>query len=131
METLPASGGEVEFWTRNIQKPTGPNTSGAPHEYIITRVTGDGIYRLLIMSMWQRNPRIHFDGDGGHTFRDGLFSQPLPGPSHWRVASDRTRLWIELDGKEIWSKSGNYYIDEAIMGGYRNRGFIGEWSEAN
>ncbi|MDP8234962.1 MAG: hypothetical protein P9M08_01110 [Candidatus Erginobacter occultus] len=127
--TFEVENGVFEFWTRNIRKPSSPNYGGM-YEYIICRLNGENINRLLICSMYDRSPRIDLDWGGGYRFVDGLFQQPLPGPSHWRVASDRTRIWIELDGREIWSESGQYWIEEAIMCGYAERGFLGEWSSA-
>ena len=125
--TYPVSGGSFQFWTRNIRQPTTTNRPG-DYEYIIVRLGGEHISRLLVMSMYARNPRISLDWGGGHRFVDGRFSQPLPGPSHWRVASDRSSIWIELDGREIWRESGRaYWITSATMGGYARRGFLGEW----
>lgn len=126
VKTFPVSGGVFEFMTRNIRKPTTYNKPG-DHEYIIVRLTGDGMERLLIMTMYARPARIFLDG----AITDNRFEQPLPGPSHWRVSSNRSRMWIELDGREIWSRSGPYYIKQAIMAGYDRRGFLGEWAVEN
>lgn len=126
--TISARNGVVEFWTRNIREPQRPQPGRGDYEYIIALVHGEGINRLLVMTMYARRPRISLDWVGaGHRFRDGLFSQPLPGPSHWKVASDRSRIWIELDGRKIWEETGRYFVTSATMGGYRGRGFLGEW----
>lgn len=124
LRTNRAENGVVEFWTRNILAPTRPQPARGDYEYILALVQGEGFERLLIMSMYARQPRISMSG---HRFRDGLFPQPLPGPSHWRVISDRATIRIELDGREIWRESGRYWITQAVMGGYHGRGFLGEY----
>jgi len=131
LDTIQGSGGAVEFWTRNITVPQRPNDDGG-YEYIIARVTGRGIRRLLIMSMFARPTRLLLERSDGtySSLIQHTFLQPLPGPSHWRVIGDGSRLWIELDGKEIWHECGNYRVENAIMTGYPRRGFLGQWAAA-
>lgn len=128
--TLTASNNAVEWETLDVQAPTSRNTPGDA-EWIISRIEGQGYTRLLIMTMYtdggKRNPaRILLDGPD-RTLSDGRFQLPLTGIAHWRVEYSRGALRIILDGREIWSKSGNYSVDRAVMCDSTPRGFIGYW----
>lgn len=131
VDSLPVKNGSAEFWTRDIRKPTRPQKDGS-YEYILCRMNGQGYRRILLMTMYDRPTRIFIErtGDGDYSLIQGRFSQPLPGPSHWKVAADGSRVWIELDGKEIWSEVGQYTLDHVTMAGYSGRGFLGEWRES-
>ena len=127
----------IEFWTRNVKIPAGTerhreegmNRDGGA-EWIIALVHGQGIDRLLIMTM---NPqgrarppsRIWFNGP----IYNSLWPMPLMEPAHWRIAAEPGRIAVYLDGREIWHRPGNYTITHAIMNGYHNRGFDGEWAQ--
>ena len=128
---IPASNGVVEWETQNVQVPPGLNTPGDA-EWIIARVEGQGFARLLIMTMdprGGRNPaRILLEGPGGG-FRDGLFAVPLPGVARWRVESGGGSMRIILNGNQIWSASGNFNVERAVMTDSGVRGFLGQWRE--
>jgi len=127
VEAYSAGGNSFEFWTRDIKTPSKTNQDGG-YEYILVRIQGAGLKRLLLMSMFDRKPRIFIERTNNtYSIIDGRFSQPLPGPSKWRIAADGKRIWIELDGREIWSESGGYSVETAVMAGYARRGFLGEW----
>lgn len=128
--TLNAVNNVVEWETLNVQAPTTLNRPG-DREWIIARVEGSGYTRLLIMTMYTdggvRSPsRILLDGPGGG-FADGRFQLPLNGIARWRVESGGGTMRIFLNGREIWSASGNYTVDRAVMGNSPPRGFIGQW----
>lgn len=127
---LPASNNVVEWETLNVQAPTSPNRPGDA-EWIIARVNGSGYSRLLIMTMFtdggKRSPsRIFLEGPGGG-MTDGAFSVPLDGVARWRVESSGGALRIFLNGREIWSASGNFTVSQATMGDSVPRGFLGQW----
>lgn len=127
---LTASNNAVEWETLNVQAPTSPNRPGDA-EWIIARVNGSGYSRLLIMTMFtdggKRSPsRIFLDGPGGG-MTDGAFSVPLNGVARWRVESSGGALRIFLNGREIWSASGNFTVSQVTMGDSVPRGFLGQW----
>lgn len=128
LSVVQAKDESVEFWTRGLSQPIGDgrNADGG-FEWIIARVTGKGFERLLIMVMGGDRPpqRIFFDGD----FTNAGFSIPMLEEAHWKVESRGGTMTIYLNGKSIWSKSGNYQVEAAWMNGYPKRHSTGEWRE--
>lgn len=131
---IPAVNGVLQFRTRNIGKPPGPNRDGGS-EWIICRVHGEGIRRVLIMSMETngnaRPPsRIFYELHGveGH-MDNNVFPVPLIGEHLWELEANGNDFVIRLDGEEIWRKRGTFTVNGGVMQGYPNRGFIGEWSQ--
>ena len=126
LANLKATNGKITFWTRNIQKATGDgrNQDGG-FEWIISRITGDGFGRLLIMVMGgNRSPsRIFFDG----SFENNKFKVPMTNEARWDIEANNGSISIKLDGKVIWKASGNFTVTGAVMKGYPKRGFLGEW----
>ena len=128
LATVQASNNSLKFWTRNLTIPTGGGKNrDNGMEWIITRVHGQGYSRLLIMVMGGNRPptRIYIDGE----FVNSRWAMPLLDPVHWEVKAADGKLMIILDGKEIWSKQGNYTVTHAIMNGYPNRHSTGEWAQ--
>jgi len=132
LATLDAVDGVLRFWTRNVGHPPGPNRDGGS-EWIICRVFGDGIGRVLLMTMETngnaRPPsRIFYElhGVDGH-MDNGVFEVPLGGEHEWSVFALNCDISISLDNREIWRKRGTFTVRGGVMQGYPNRGFIGEW----
>jgi len=118
-----------EWYTRNLVRQAGLNRDRGC-EWIIARVEGKGYQRLLLMQMCGgRQSRIYFqDASGRASESDGLFAQDMAGPTHWQVSARDGRLRVSIDGREIWSRPGNFTVDRVYMGGYPNREFSGEWA---
>jgi hypothetical protein len=126
LATIKAVDGVVEFYTRNLSRPSGGgHNADEGMEWIISRITGHGFDRLLLMVMGGgRNPsRIYFDGEE----RNGLFSIPMMDEAHWKIESSGGTLTVYLNGKSIWTKSGGYHVTGAVMNGYAKRHSTGEW----
>lgn len=124
---IPAKDGVVTFYTRNVEKASGNgrNKDGG-FEWIISRITGDGFERLLIMVMGGNRPpsRIFLDGD----FENSKFPVPLAEEAKWVIRGDGRKIEVELNDKVIFYRSGNYRVTGATMNGYAKRGFRGEWA---
>ncbi len=130
MDTIIARDDCVEFETRDILKPPGPNLPG-DSEWIIARVEGAGFSRLLITTMdtsgGRRSPsRIFFDG----AMIDGRYPVPDPGPTAWRITGGDA-LRVYRDNTLIFEHKAPCGIRHAIMTGYARRGFLGQWRAVN
>jgi hypothetical protein len=126
VSTIQANNETVEFFTRGLSRPSGDgrNRDGGM-EWIISRITGQGFERLLLMVMGGNRPpqRIYFDGE----FVNSGFSIPMLQEAHWKIESRNGTLTVYLDGRNIWSKSGGYRVNGAVMNGYPRRESTGEW----
>jgi hypothetical protein len=129
MAEVKAVDGVVTFRTRNIQRPPGANKDGGM-EWIIALAFGHGFTRVLLMTMGGNRPpsRIHCQTphEERHT-NANVFEVPLAREATWRIVGKGGALSIELDGREISRIDGQFTINGAIMQGYANRGFLGEW----
>jgi len=126
LATIQAVNESVEFYTRNLSRPSGGghNADGGM-EWIIARITGSGFERLLLMVMGGDRPpqRIYFDGE----FTNSGFKIPMIEEAHWKVESRNGTLTVYLNGNAIWSKSGGFRVGAAVMNGYPRRHSTGEW----
>ncbi len=133
LSTIPASAGVIEFRTRGIQPAPGNGTNqNGGFEWIIARVTGAGFNRLLIMVMGGDRPpsRIYFEAaDGSSSFVNNVFPVPLNDEAVWRVETVAGAIRVLLNGEEIYRKDGAYTVQRAVMNGYPQRGFIGQWRQ--